>query len=66
VAAASGFRKRRAAGADFAPAWMIHRHFACRVALDGIRNQFPDVDDQRFRQILAERVELGRRLESTG
>ncbi len=38
--------------------------FACRVALDGIRNQFPDVDEQRIRQILAERVELGRRLES--
>jgi len=37
--------------------------FACRIALDGIRNQFPDVDEQRIRQILAERVELGRRLE---
>ena len=40
--------------------------FACRIALDGIRNQFPDVDEQRIRQILAERVELGRRLENTG
>ena len=39
--------------------------FACRIALDGIRNQFPDVDEQRMRQILAERVELGRRLENT-
>ena len=39
--------------------------FACRIALDGIRNQFPDVDDRRIRQILAERVELGRRLENT-
>ena len=39
--------------------------FACRIALDGIRNQFPDVDEQRIRQILAERVELGRRLENT-
>jgi hypothetical protein len=38
--------------------------FACRIALDGIRNQFPDVDEQRIRQILAERVELGRRLEN--
>jgi len=38
---------------------------ACRIALDGIRNQFPDVDGQRIRQILAERVELGRRLENT-
>ena len=39
--------------------------FACRIALDGIRNQFPDVDEQRIGQILAERVELGRRLENT-
>ena len=39
--------------------------FACRIALDGIRNQFPDADEQRVRQILAERVELGRRLENT-
>ena len=38
--------------------------FACRIALDGIRNQFPDADEQRIRQILAERVELGRRLEN--
>ena len=39
--------------------------FACRIALDGIRNQFPDADEQQVRQILAERVELGRRLENT-
>ena len=39
--------------------------FACRIALDGIRNQFPEVEEQRVRQILAERVELGRRLENT-
>lgn len=39
--------------------------FACRIALDGIRHQFPDADEQRIRQILAERVELGRRLENT-
>ncbi len=38
--------------------------FACQIALDGIRNQFPDVDDERVREILAERVELGRRLEN--
>ena len=38
--------------------------FACRIALDGIRNQFPDADEQRVRQILAQRVELGRRLEN--
>ena len=39
--------------------------FACRIALDGIRHQFPEVDEQRIYQILAERVELGRRLENT-
>ncbi len=39
--------------------------FACRIALDGIRKQFPEVDEHRIRQILAERVELGRRLENT-
>jgi hypothetical protein len=38
--------------------------FACRIALDGIRNQFPNADEQRIRQILAERVEMGRRLEN--
>ena len=39
--------------------------FACRIAQDGIRLQFPDADEQRVRQILAERVELGRRLENS-
>ena len=39
--------------------------FACRIALDGIRHQFPDVHEQRVRQIVAEREELGRRLENT-
>jgi hypothetical protein len=38
--------------------------FACRIALDGIRHQFPDFDEQRIREILAERVEVGRRLEN--
>jgi len=37
--------------------------FACRIAIEGIRNQFPDADERRVRAILAERVELGRRLE---
>ncbi len=37
--------------------------FACRVAMDGIRNQYPDADEQRVRQILEERVNLGRLLE---
>ena len=38
--------------------------FACRIAMDGIRQQFPDAEEQRVREILAERVELGRRLEN--
>lgn len=37
--------------------------FACRIAMDGIRHQFPDADEQRVREILAQRVALGRRLE---
>jgi hypothetical protein len=37
--------------------------FACRVAIDGIRHQFPGADEDRVREILAERVALGRRLE---
>jgi hypothetical protein len=37
--------------------------FACRVAMDGIRQQFPEADENRVREILAERVALGRRLE---
>ena len=40
--------------------------FACRIALEGIRHQFPDADEQRPGQILAARVELGRRLENAG
>ena len=38
--------------------------FACRIALDGIRMQYPEADEQRVQEILAARVELGRRLES--
>ncbi len=37
--------------------------FACRIAMDGIRAQFPEADEQQVRAILAERVNLGRRLE---
>ena len=31
--------------------------------MDGIRNQFPNADERRVREILAERVNLGRILE---
>ncbi len=37
--------------------------FACRIAADGIRNQYPDADEQRVREILAQRIALLRRLE---
>lgn len=37
--------------------------WACRIMADGIRNQYPDADEQRVREILAQRVALGRRLE---
>ena len=36
---------------------------ACRVALDGIRAQFPDATEEEVHQILWDRVELQRRLE---
>lgn len=36
--------------------------FACRIAMDGIRNQYPDADEPRVREILAERLALLRRL----
>jgi hypothetical protein len=37
--------------------------FACRITADGIRNQYPDADEQRVREILAQRIALQRRLE---
>ena len=37
--------------------------FACRIARDGIRNQFPDADDQRVEEILVQRLALQERLE---
>jgi hypothetical protein len=36
---------------------------ACRIVADGIRDQYPDADEQRVREILAQRVALLRRLE---
>ena len=37
---------------------------ACRVMMDGIRHEHPGADEQRVRQLLMERIELGRRLEA--
>jgi len=39
--------------------------FACRITMDGIQNQFPDADEKRVREILAQRLALRRRLEET-
>jgi len=36
---------------------------SCRIMADGIRHQFPEADEDRVRQILAERLALIRRLE---
>ena len=39
---------------------------SCRIMADGIRDEFPDADEQRVQQILLERLELIRRLEQIG
>jgi hypothetical protein len=36
---------------------------SCRIMADGIRNEFPDADEQRVKEILRERLALARRLE---
>jgi hypothetical protein len=36
----------------------------CRIMADGIRNEFPDADEQRVQAILTQRIALLRRLES--
>lgn len=38
---------------------------SCRIMADGIRDEFPDADDRRVREILAERLALIRRLEQS-
>ena len=38
---------------------------SCRIMADGIRDQFPDADEHRVREILTERLALIRRLEET-
>jgi hypothetical protein len=39
--------------------------FACRVMMDGIRDQNPEADEARVHEILAQRFDLMRRLEKT-
>ncbi len=39
--------------------------FVCRIMSDGIRNQFPQADDEEVQHRLIERVTIARRLEST-
>lgn len=36
----------------------------CRIMADGIRNEFPDADERRVQEILAQRIALSRRLEN--
>ena len=38
---------------------------ACRIMKDGIRDQYPDADDRRVQEILAQRLEILRRLEES-
>jgi len=38
----------------------------CRIMADGIRDQFPDADEDRVQQILRERLALARRVENSG
>jgi hypothetical protein len=39
--------------------------FACRVMVDGLRNEHPDADEPRLRELLAQRIALLRRLEDS-
>jgi hypothetical protein len=36
---------------------------ACRIMADGIRQQFPEADEEQVQRILRERLDLARRLE---
>ena len=38
--------------------------FVCRIMSDGIRNQYPQADDEEVQRRLIERVAIARRLES--
>ena len=37
---------------------------ACRIMMDGIRDEFPDADQRRVQEILKARLALARRLEN--
>ena len=37
--------------------------FCCRIMMDGIRNEYPEADEQRVQEILSQRIALLRRLE---
>jgi len=37
---------------------------ACRIMMDGIRDEFPDADPRRVQEILKARLALARRLEN--
>ncbi len=39
--------------------------YACRITMEGIREQHADADDQEVREILAQRLAIGRRLEQS-
>jgi hypothetical protein len=36
----------------------------CRIMADGIRDQYPEADEQRVQEILAQRIAILRRLEN--
>ncbi|HVS37017.1 MAG TPA: hypothetical protein VMS17_15760 [Gemmataceae bacterium] len=38
---------------------------ACRIMADGLRDEYPDADEQRIQELLAQRLELLRRLEES-
>ena len=38
---------------------------ACRITLAGIRHQFPEASEERCREMLRERLDLQRRLDTT-
>ena len=38
----------------------------CRIMADGIRHEYPEADDRRVLEALAERLALARRLEQSG
>ena len=39
---------------------------ACRIMVDGIRDECPEADEEQVRQMLAQRLTVARRLEESG